>query len=371
MKIILWILRIIVGVLFIFSGLVKANDPLGLSYKTQEFFEKMHLDFLHNYTLTLSVIMIILEVIAGVAVLIGHKLKTYGILLLGLILFFTYLTAFALFVKTPEGEPIIKECGCFGDCIKMTNWETFLKDLVLLAFIIVIFALRKYIQPVFTTARGRAIIIATALITLGFQLLVLRDLPLVDCLPYKVGNHLPSLMTVPEEDREIIESVFIYEKDGEEKEFDVDHLPDDSWSFVDRKDVVIQEAKSEAKVKDFILTDVNGSDVTASILESPETVHLWMVKDVKKYKSRGLESAKKMYEKAVQNNEYMYLVTSNTSEDMLEFKQKFDLPSDMEMCSLDGTTFKTILRNTEGMMSLKEGTVTEKYAWPDFKKHAK
>ncbi len=371
MKIVLWILRIIVGVLFIFSGLVKANDPLGLSYKTQEFFEKMGLDFLHDHTLWLSVVMIILEVVAGVAVIIGHKLKTYGILLLGLVLFFTYLTAFALFVKTPEGEPIIKECGCFGDCIKMSNWETFIKDLVLLAFIIIIFALRKYIKPVFSAAKGRMIIIATVIVTLGLQLLVLRNLPIVDCLPYKVGNYLPSLMTVPEEDKEIIESKYIYKKDGKEQEFNLDNLPDDTWEFVDRKDVVIQEAKSEAKVKDFVLSDINGNDITSFALESPEPFHLWMVKDVNSYKSRGLESAKKMYERAVMNNEYMILVTANAPEDMLEFKQKFGLPSDMEMCSLDGTTFKTVLRNKEGIMTLQDGTVTEKYAWPDFKKHAK
>ena len=126
MKYILWLIRIIVGVLFIFSGVVKANDPLGLSYKMNEFFEVWNMYWMQPFSLTLSVVMIAFEIIAGVAVLLGYAQKVFSVLLLLLITFFTFLTAYVLF----SGK--IKECGCFGDCIKITNEETFAKDVALL-----------------------------------------------------------------------------------------------------------------------------------------------------------------------------------------------------------------------------------------------
>src|SRR5947207_3501187 len=141
MKIILNICRIIVGVLFIFSGLVKADDPLGLSYKMQEFFEVWGWHFLDNYTLAFSVAMIAFEIIAGVAVLVGWQMKLFSWLLLLLIIFFTFLTGYALF----SGK--IKECGCFGDCIPLTAQQSFIKDLVLLFLILLIFANRNKIRP--------------------------------------------------------------------------------------------------------------------------------------------------------------------------------------------------------------------------------
>ncbi len=371
MKAALWVLRIIVGSLFIFSGVVKANDPLGLTYKTQEFFEKMGLDFLHDVTLPLSIIMITLEIIAGIAVLIGHRMKRYGILLLVLISFFTFLTSYALFVKAPDGTPIIKECGCFGDCIKMTNWETFGKNLVLLAFIIIIYSLRSFITPLFTTAKGRSIILTVALITLVAQWYVLRHLPFVDCLPYKIGANLPSLMTVPEDQQPVIENIFIYEKDGKQQEFTVDNLPDDSWTFVDRIDKVIKEGTGQPAVKDFIISDINGEDITSYILETPEPTHLWMIKDLDKAKNKSIEQGLALYEKAVQNNEPMYLVANSTPDELLKFREEKGIPTDLELCTLDGVTMKTALRANVGIMSLKEGTITDKYASADFKKHLK
>ncbi len=372
MRIILWILRIIVGGLFIFSGVVKANDPLGLTYKTQEFFEKMHLDFLHDFTLPLSIIMITLEIVAGVAVIIGHRMKRYGILLLGLIIFFTYLTAYAMFVKAPDGTPIIKECGCFGDCIKMTNMETFWKNIILLALIIIIYALRRYIRPLFDAKKGATIILGAALITLAAQWFVLRHLPFVDCLPYKVGAHLPSLMTVPEDQRPVIENTFIYEKDGVKEEFDINNLPDDSWTFVDRIDKVVKEGTAEPKVKDFIISDINGEDVTEYILESPETLNLWMIHDITKSKGKGLDLINQFFQESQTTGENtVYLVASASQEDILAYKEKYNIPDGLELCTLDGTTLKTAMRANEGIMTLKEGTITAKYALADFGKHLK
>src|SRR5882762_7049424 len=133
MKSLINIARFIVGVLFIFSGLVKADDPLGLSYKMQEFLEVWHFHWLDNYTLAFSVLMIVFEIVAGVAILLGWRMKLFSWLLLLLIVFFTFLTGYAYL----SGK--IRECGCFGNCIPLTAGESFTKDLVLLALILFLF----------------------------------------------------------------------------------------------------------------------------------------------------------------------------------------------------------------------------------------
>src|SRR5215211_7328625 len=141
MKILVNIARIIVGILFIFSGLVKANDPLGLSYKMQEFFDVWGMSGLNDFTLAFSIIIIAFEIIAGVAVLIGWQFRLFSWLLLLLIIFFTFLTGYAVL----SGK--IRECGCFGDCIKLTAMDSFIKDLVLTGLIVLLFINRHKIKP--------------------------------------------------------------------------------------------------------------------------------------------------------------------------------------------------------------------------------
>src|ERR1051325_8508604 len=140
MRFFLRVSRVIVGVLFIFSGLIKANDPLGLSYKIQEFFEIWGWHALNDFSLALSIIMITFEILAGVAVLVGWRMNLFSWLLLLLTIFFTFLTGYALF----SGK--VKECGCFGDCIPLTAQQSFIKDLILLALILLIFSNRHKIK---------------------------------------------------------------------------------------------------------------------------------------------------------------------------------------------------------------------------------
>src|SRR6185295_702495 len=170
MKKSLIVIRWIVGVLFIFSGLIKANDPLGLSYKMQEFFEVWNLQQFNGYTLTLSIIMIAFEIIAGVAVLLGWKMKLFSWLLLLLIVFFTFLTGYALF----SGK--IRECGCFGDCIPLTADQSFMKDLLLLVMIGFIFWQRNNIKPALNTMYSLVALFFTAIFSFTFQWYVLVHL---------------------------------------------------------------------------------------------------------------------------------------------------------------------------------------------------
>ncbi|MEI9807755.1 MAG: MauE/DoxX family redox-associated membrane protein [Bacteroidota bacterium] len=184
MKLSVNISRILVGLLFIFSGLIKANDPHGLSYKMQEFFELWGMDKYNSWTLLLSVLMNAFEIIAGFALLLGWRIRLFIWLLLLLILFFTFLTGYTYITGKPTN------CGCFGDCIPITAKTSFLKDVALTVLIAFLFWQQKNIRPLLP---GKANTIAMLLVTIfsfGIQWYTLNYLPVFDCLPYKKGRTL-------------------------------------------------------------------------------------------------------------------------------------------------------------------------------------
>lgn len=267
MKALLTVLRWIVGLLFIFSGLIKANDPLGLSYKMQEFFEVWGWKAFHDYTLFFSIVINVFEVLAGVAIIIGWGMRLFTWLLLLLIIFFTFLTGYALL----SGK--IKTCGCFGDCLPLTPLQSFLKDLFLLALIIVLFVKQKTIKPLFSSPVAAVSLVLTVAATWGLQWYVLRYLPVVDCLPYKAGNNLVEKMKVPE--GSVIDSfaiTFKYEKNGKPVEFDMNNMPadmDSTYKYVDRYDKLVRKGNAIPPIEDFKLMSLSGEDTTNAILEQP------------------------------------------------------------------------------------------------------
>lgn len=278
MKFLLIISRIIVGLLFIFSGLVKANDPLGLSYKMQEFFEVWGLHGLNHLTLGFSIVMIAFEIIAGVAVLIGWRFRLFSWLLLLLIIFFTFLTGYAVL----SGK--IRECGCFGDCIKLTAMDSFIKDLILLALIIFLFALRNRVRPIFSRTLSIALLALTAIASFGLQWYVLKYLPVVDCLPYKKGNNVLEKMKIPPDaipDSTVI--TFVYNKNGKDVEFTADKFPGDfgdDYKFVKRYDKVVRKGNAVAAIRDFSLHDSTGANVTEAYFSLPGKKQLLFVRDI-------------------------------------------------------------------------------------------
>jgi uncharacterized membrane protein YphA (DoxX/SURF4 family) len=284
MKLLVNIARVIVGSLFIFSGLVKAIDPKGLSYKMQEFFEVWARDgFLpklmnsfNEHALTFSVIMITLEVLLGFALLLGWQKKITIWLLLLLTLFFTFLTAFVLFTGK------IKACGCFGDCIPLTPTQTFTKDIILLVLVLVLLFGNKYIQPLLKSIFCIAILAATIGGTLFLQTYVQHHLPLKDCLPYKVGNNILELRKMPKDAvPDKFDYTFTYQKDGVKKDFTTAALPDSTWQFVDRKQVLIEKGKNNIPlINDFSFTTESGNDTTEAILSQSGEYYLLFVKDV-------------------------------------------------------------------------------------------
>jgi len=262
------IIRWSVGLLFIFSGLIKANDPLGLSYKMQEFFEVWGMSFFNDYTLALSLVMNTLEIVAGIALLIKFPYKQTLWLLLGLIVFFTFLTGYALF----SGK--IKTCGCFGDCIPLTPQTSFVKDILLfICIVILLFTQKKVKANIHPALEISVLLLATFLVGYG-QKQVLTHLPIIDCLPYKQGNDINEKMILPK--GAVADSVSImmeFEKGGKKYFFDANNFPsnfDSTYVYIDRKEVVVRKGNGlKAGIGDFTLTTLSGVDTTQNIFKTP------------------------------------------------------------------------------------------------------
>lgn len=370
MKLLVNISRVIVGVLFIFSGLIKANDPRGLSYKMMEFFEVWGRDeslttfmtWMSERALMISIIMITLEIVVGIGILLGNCKKSFLNLLLVLIVFFTFLTGYAVL----SGK--IATCGCFGDCIPISAMQSFIKDLILLALVLIIYIGSKHIQPLFSSAISLTIIGLGTVGVLVFQWYVMRHNPVWDCLPFKVGNNILELRKMPADavpDKK--EYRFVYEKNGEKKEFTVKDLPDSSWNFVSREDVIIEKGKNnEAPIKDFYLTTLSGSDTTEAILNTDADFYLFMIRDVNSDQKKWLNHFQKLTEMAKKSNRAIYVVTptSSAANDFFNVKNQFDVP----VFSLDATAFKTAARTDPALYLMHGPTIQNKWGWADLSK---
>ncbi len=354
MKILINLVRVIVGLLFIFSGLVKAIDPLGLSYKMQEFFELWGMMQFNEHTLWLSVVMIAFEIIAGAALLLGWQMKLFSWLLLLLILFFTFLTGYAYL----SGK--FKNCGCFGDCIPITPLTSFLKDVVLTVLILFLFANRKKIQPLFSAKISAILIILVSVISFGLQWYALKYLPPVDCLPFKKGNNITEKMKIPAgalPDSFAIR--FIYEKAGKQYEFAPSELPADlaTYNYVSRTDKLIRKGNAEPPIKGFALTGVTGEDSTSVVLSQPYAILLFC-EDFSTPFSEWKDDFTKLHAAAIAKNIPVYAVTNRFDEAVNNFASSSF--TDVQVFKCDYTAIRTAARTNPTVYLLKEGTVVNK-----------
>jgi uncharacterized membrane protein YphA (DoxX/SURF4 family) len=370
MKPALTVARFITGILFIFSGLVKANDPLGLSYKMQEFFEVWGWNFFNDYTLSFSILMIAFEIIAGVAVLLGWRMKLFSWLLLLLIVFFTFLTGYAVL----SGK--IRTCGCFGDCIPLTAEQSFGKDLILLVLIVFIFIYRNRVQAFFKPVTSSRVLILTTLFSFALQGYVFRHLPIVDCLPYKVGKNIQQQMKVPAgaiADSTVI--TFVYTKQGKQVEFTSSNFPDDFddslYHFVKRYDKLVRKGNAEPAVKDFVLTSLSGNDSTNDILSRKGYALFLFVKDQMNTNDEKEENRQLKYilDYSGKKNIPLYIIT-NAREVLGQFtlatKDSVLVSTNAFLC--DAVAIKTAARANPTLYLLKDGTIQNKWAFADIKK---
>lgn len=349
-------IRWVVGLLFIFSGLIKVNDPVGLGYKMQEFFEVGHLIFLNDYALIFSIAMNCFEVLAGVAVIIGWRIKLFSWLLLVLIVFFTFLTGFALF----SGK--IKTCGCFGDCIPLSAAQSFGKDLILLLLIGIVFAKRNSIQPIIPQQSAVFVLLVTMVFTLITQWYVLRHLPIIDCLPYKVGNNIVEQMKIPA--GAITDSVqieFEYQKNGKRIKFDQSNFPadfDEQYIYIGRQDKLVKKGNGlKPAITDFSLQTLSGNDTTAAVFARKEKYILLLVQN-----AENITEWNKVLKPILQKLHTKHIPIIIVSAEAESLKAFFP---EIIALNCDATVLKTAARVKPTFLVMKSATIIGKFSYVD------
>lgn len=360
MKIITQLFRLFVGALFIFSGIIKANDPLGFSYKLEEYFTLFGMDFFANIAVALAIIICVAEIALGIALLIGAYIKPVSWALLIMILFFTWLTGYSHFT----GE--VTDCGCFGDAIKLTPWESFLKDIILSVMIIVIFIYKKYIRPIFSKPFSMKVIALSKVLSLAFALYCWFYLPVINHLNFKKGNDISELLKIPEGGQEspVMDMTFIYSKDGKNYRFKADELDkvDSTYHFVDREDKVLIPA-DEPPIHDFHLTSKEGAEVTEDFTSKKEGEYtLFIVAyDLSETNINAFKKLSTLLNPLVEKDKAMvWALTSAASAEADAFRT--EIQAYFEFLTADATLLKSMIRSNPGVILFNGTTVVE--TWP-------
>jgi len=314
MKLLVHISRIFVGAMFIFSGFVKLVDPIGSQYKFEEYFSEsvLNMEYLVPYALAFSIVLILAEILLGVVLLMGYKVKATLWSLLGLSTVFLFLTWYSAYYNK------VTDCGCFGDAIKLTPWETFYKNIILIGLILLMIFKVKDIKSIFSDKISKGLMILSLGSFMYITYYVLVHLPIIDFRPYAVGKNIPEGMK--------------YNDDGE--------IP---------------------KIHDFFLEDAQ-SDLAPEIL-AKEKVLLVVIYDLSKADENGFKSIKKIADKAIKEGYAVYGASASFADELLLAKEKHNLPFDFLFC--DAITLKTMVRANPGLMLLNKGTITGKWNWSD------
>ncbi|MGB3064868.1 BT_3928 family protein [Sphingobacterium thalpophilum] len=362
--------RIVTGLLFIFSGLIKANDPTGFGYKLQEYFEVFHLTVLNDYATAIAVVICGFEILLGALLLFGVYANTVAWGLLLLILFFTFLTFYSAFFE------VVTSCGCFGDAIPLTPWQSFSKDLILLALILIIFFNRRHIRSIIKGSGNQFFVtLITVIVSLGIGIYTVNYLPFIDFLPYKVGNNIPSLMVLPEgKEGDVFEQLYTMKnkKTGETKQVNdkvymADKLwEDETWEIVGEPESRLIKKGYDIPIPDLLITDADGADHTQEIINNPYYNLLIVAKDLS---TANLDAIQKINQTATQlskdfNGLRIVLLTASASKDAQYLSDKMQLIAEIYYADL--IPLKSMVRANPGVLLLKGGNVMGKWHYHNF-----
>ena len=341
--------RLLVGALFIFSGFIKANDPMGFGFKLEEYFEVFGMHFLIPAAMMMAIIICVSEVWLGILLLLGKRPKFTVVLLLGMIVFFTFLTFYSAYFDK------VTDCGCFGDAIPLTPWQSFTKDLILLVLILILFKGQKHIQPLLPDGLTQKITWIGTAASIIFPLYTYRYLPVIDFRPYKIGADLVEQMkTIKQPD---IQIVFIYEKNGETFEFDMNTLPSDlgTYTYVDRKENIIDPGKP-APIHDFVFTNDKSEEVTNVFLDKKGYKILSVQYDLERTDLSKMAALEDLASDLKALNVASFHISSGTKE------QLATLNTSLTYYSGDKTMLKTVIRSNPGIVLFKDNVIVMK--WP-------
>lgn len=360
MNIIVQFCRIFVGVLFIFSGLVKLNDPLGFSYKLDEYFSAavLGLEFLQPFALPLAIFLVIFEVVLGIMLLLGFQKKFTLWSLSLMIVFFTFLTFYSAYFNK------VTDCGCFGDAIPLTPWESFYKDLILLAMTIILVVFSDYIKPAFAKAYSSIAIMLATIGCFGIAYYVLMHLPILDFRAYKVGTNITKAMEEDPTRPDIYGYDWYYNVDGKEKVITTDGSQPQGYGKATKVETKLIKQGYVPPIHDFTI-ELNGENITEQIL-TEDKVALVIMYNLDRAESDGLKKLKAFTTRAQQSG-YRVLALSASPQSRADEVMKtygFNIP----FAITDETALKTIVRSSPGIMIVKKGVITAKSHWNDMDK---
>jgi uncharacterized membrane protein YphA (DoxX/SURF4 family) len=339
--------RIIVGCLFIFSGLIKLNDPIGTEIKMEEYFEVFAKDFgsffeiFIPWALEIAMIMIVLEVVLGVAVLLLYRMNTTTWILLLLMVFFTFLTGYSAILNK------VTDCGCFGDFIKLTPWQSFWKDIFLMVFVAHLFWYRKRYVPVLRSREGHFAIIASTVLATYVGIHAINHLPYLDFRAYKVGNNIPHEMQPPA----AAIGQYVFKKDGKEVKSEKYLSPEEGYEYVSYR--IVNEDEIKPKITDYAVMAPDGNDLTQFTFTGARLVIVAF--DINKASTKNIDDIRTLIRSTEQDSVKAYILTSSSAEDTERFRHENQLP--VPYYFADATVLKTIIRSNPGIALWKDGTV--------------
>ncbi|MBO7606889.1 MAG: DoxX family protein [Paludibacteraceae bacterium] len=354
--------RILLGLVFVFSGYVKAVDPLGSTYKIQDYMAAMGLDFFAPIALVIGIALAAFEFLIGVCLVLGTNLKSTSILAFVMMCFMTPLTLW-IAIADP-----VTDCGCFGDALVISNWQTFWKNIVLLALTILVYKWKEYSPKLFSNRTEWLIAICAGTFSILLSIYCYFNLPIIDFRPYKNGTDIIKAMEVPEgAEEDEFETILVYEKDGEQKEFSLDNYPkdDNSWTFVDSKHKLIKKG-FEPPIHDFTMEHPDDGDITEEVLNKKGYTFLMVCYRVEKALTNKRKEINNIYQYAQQNGYDFYCMTATglETDEMKEFKTEMGYSAEggYPIVNTDEITLKTIVRSNPGLVLLKDGVVVNKWS---------
>ena len=350
--------RVFVGILFIISGFVKLNDPVGFSFKLQEYFapDVLNIEFLSPFALGLAIILVIVELVLGVALIIGYYKRLTMWLLLLMIIFFTFLTFYSAYFNK------VTDCGCFGDALSLTPWQSFTKDVILLIMIVFLFINIKHIKPFFSNFSRSIIIFATFIACLSFGYYVLMHLPAIDFRAYKEGVNISEGMTIPEGAPEaVFDYNWKFNINGEEKIITTQgEYPTSEGEFIGVETEVVEEGYVPP-IHDFTI-EKDGENFTEKFLNTPDLIVI-IAYDLNKTEWNGWPVIKELTNDALKKGYSVIGLTASGDASVNDLKEKQNINFDFYFT--DATTLKTIVRSNPGIVKLHNGTIIQKRHWND------
>ncbi len=364
LKVLFHISRIIIGVTFIFSGFVKGIDPLGSAYKFSDYFMAAHLPQWPELALVLSFLLSGAEFLIGMAMITGTYMVFTSWVALFFMVFFTILTLI-LAIFNP-----VSDCGCFGDAIKLTNWETFYKNVFFLILVVFIFIYRNKVKFNYNKFFEPAVIAISIICFYGISFYSYKHLPIIDFMPYSRGSNIIEKMTIPPgapTDEYQTQLIYKNKNTGELKTFGMDNYPWQdtlNWQWVDTRSVLIKKGYTPP-IHDFSISSIDGQNITDSILSSNKFVYLAIAYNLKKADKTALKKLDTlaMY-CASSTDKVFYAVTASTVGDIHSVSSELHLLYPFYVA--DETMLKTVIRANPGLLLLYKGTIIGKWHFNDF-----